>query len=179
VFFTPFCCKLISGDQDFEDLFVNLQFLPEDNFMCVDIAILDDGITERPEAFEVVIDSIDFNVQLSPSRVIVEINDESFVECTSSQFECSQEAFCLPQSYVCDGIEDCLLPDDEIQCDTNTCEQGTFHLSGGRSPGEGLVEVCIGDSFSTICLNEVQPPDSVVVCESLGFDGGEWVYFIS
>ena len=41
------------------------------------------------------------------------------------------------------------------------------------------MEVCIGDSFSTICLNEVQPPDSVVVCESLGFDGGEWVYFIS
>ena len=42
-----------------------------------------------------------------------------FAECTPSQFECSQEAFCLPQSYVCDGIEDCLLPDDEIQCDTS------------------------------------------------------------
>ena len=58
--------------------------------MCVDIAILDDGITERPEAFEVVINSIDFNVQLSPSRVIVEINDESFVgkACHVNAYTC-------------------------------------------------------------------------------------------
>ena len=55
----------------------------------------------------------------------------------------------------------------------DTCEQGTFRLSGGNSPGEGLVEVCSGDSFSSICLDQVQLPDSVDVCESLGFSGGK------
>ena len=133
----------ISGNQDFEDLSVNLQFLPEDTFKCVDITILDDGITEQPESFEVVISSSNFGVQIDPSRsrVRVVIIDGSFVgetyiiiyiiehddtimlpfflACTASEFECRQEAFCLPPSYVCDGIEDCLLSDDETQCDTS------------------------------------------------------------
>ena len=60
---------------------VNLQFLPEDTFKCVDIRILDDGITERPESFEVVISSSDLGVQInqSRSRVRVEIIDGSYV----------------------------------------------------------------------------------------------------
>ena len=55
----------------------------------------------------------------------------------------------------------------------DTCEPGTFRLSGRSSPGEGLVEVCSGGSFSSICLEEVQLPDSVDVCRSLGFPGGK------
>ena len=45
-------------------------------------------------------------------------------------------------------------------------------------PSEGLVEICNDGSFRTVCLDGVQPPDSVTVCTSLGFSGGKCIHTI-
>ena len=75
------------------------------------------------------------------------------------------------------ALDTLVIDSATVSCITvgDTCEQGTFRLSGGSSPGEGLVEVCSGGSFSTICLDVLRPPDSVDVCGSLNFPGGKWI----
>ena len=45
-----------------------------------------------------------------------------FLECKSSEFECFRESLCLPQSYVCDGVKDCLFSSDEWQCNIGKIE---------------------------------------------------------
>ena len=42
-----------------------------------------------------------------------------FLDCDVGTFRCSQDDFCIPQSYVCDGIKDCLFSDDEANCITS------------------------------------------------------------
>ena len=64
------------------DTSVRLLFAPEDSKKCVNISILTDSVTERPEIFEVV---AELNFQdsaaaiISPSTVIVVIIDGSYV----------------------------------------------------------------------------------------------------
>lgn len=119
-----------------------------------------------------------------------------FLECKSSEYECFRESFCLPQSYVCDGIKDCLYSADEWQCNTskvgmytksaiydyffvtigNRCRNGEIRLTGGRSPNEGLVEVCINGSFTALCLDGLDVIESTVVCRALNYSGGkDWI----
>ena len=49
------------------------------------------------------------------------------------------------------------------------CTDGAVRLVGGNNTGEGRVEVCMGNSFGTICDDLWNAPDASVVCRHLGF----------
>ena len=49
------------------------------------------------------------------------------------------------------------------------CEEGDIRLQGGRSDTEGRVEICINETWSTICDNRWSINDANVVCQQLGF----------
>ena len=46
-----------------------------------------------------------------------------------------------------------------------------MHLRGGRTKYEGLVLVCFGRSFGTVCDDQWDATDASVVCKQLGPDG--------
>ena len=69
-----------SGD-DFMEVNAQLQFNPEDNESCVQIAILSDNFSERPEVFQMFLIFSDPSsaAEINTSMLTVVINDESYV----------------------------------------------------------------------------------------------------
>ena len=49
------------------------------------------------------------------------------------------------------------------------CTVGTIRLVGGSNSYEGRVEICIDNSWSTVCDDEWGLEEAVVVCNQLGF----------
>ena len=48
------------------------------------------------------------------------------------------------------------------------CTNGTIQLTGS-SPVQGLVEVCLNNSWGTICNYGFDASDAAVVCRQLGY----------
>ena len=59
------------------------------------------------------------------------------------------------------------------------CEEGDVRLQGGRLETEGRVEICINETWSTICDNGWSINDANVVCQQLGFLSIGKVYTIT
>ena len=44
----------------------------------------------------------------------------SLLECTKKQFQCKNTGFCIPESWKCDGYNDCIDFSDELGCIVDT-----------------------------------------------------------
>ena len=49
------------------------------------------------------------------------------------------------------------------------CSDGDIQLSGGRNGTVGLVQICIGNVWGTVCDDSWDATDAQVVCNQLGF----------
>ena len=63
------------------------------------------------------------------------------------------------------------------------CRNGEIRLTGVSLPNEGLVEVCINGSFSTLCLDGLDIFESTVVFKAVNYSGGkghinDWVVLL-
>ena len=57
------------------------------------------------------------------------------------------------------------------------CINGEIRLAGSNIPGRGRVEVCINETWGTICDESLDSNDVSVVCRQLGFSpfGKTWL----
>lgn len=51
---------------------------------------------------------------------------------------------------------------------TDNCTDGEIRLTGGQSMYEGLVEICYGGAWGSICPSGWSVSDTKVVCRQLG-----------
>ena len=49
------------------------------------------------------------------------------------------------------------------------CSDGELRLEGSDIAGQGRVELCIDETWGTICDDSWGTPEAVVVCQALGF----------
>ena len=70
----------------------------------------------------------------------------------------------MPLRNFVDGVWPSQFPDEIM------CEFGDIRLSGGLSPSEGMVEVCVGGRFLLVVdrvSNAWTQPTSFVICRQL------------
>ena len=52
-----------------------------------------------------------------------------------------------------------------------SCADGDIRLLDGSTMYEGRVEVCVDNKFTTICSNDWDNAEAIVICNQLGFTG--------
>ena len=60
---------------------------------------------------------------------------------SSSEYRCRND-FCIDRKYLCDGDDDCVDGDDELSCNTRTCQPNEFRCSNGKCIMERWVKAC-------------------------------------
>ena len=60
------------------------------------------------------------------------------------------------------------------------CTSGSVRLVGGLRPYEGLVEVCIFQSWHPVCNTSFSYPQALVTCNQLGYSAtlGNKYYYV-
>lgn len=59
---------------------------------------------------------------------------------------------------------------------SNNCDDGDIRLNGGISQSEGIVEICFGRVWGTICDNGWDDSDAGVACRQLGYTQGHGMF---
>ena len=54
------------------------------------------------------------------------------------------------------------------------CTHGDVQLVGGNTTNEGRVEVCVGQTWGTVCDDSFYSSDARVVCRQLGYDVNQY-----
>ena len=56
------------------------------------------------------------------------------------------------------------------------CISGSVRLVGGSTPYEGLVEICIFQSWQPVCESSFFYPEANVTCNSLGYSASPGMF---
>ena len=59
-----------------------------------------------------------------------------------------------------------------IYCQIEICSDGAVRLTGGSTSLVGVVEVCAGSSWGTVCGNDWNDATASIVCRQLGYQNG-------
>ena len=51
------------------------------------------------------------------------------------------------------------------------CNDTDIRLVDGQTPADGIVEICLGGVWGSVCSNGWDGSDAIVVCQQLGYDG--------
>uniref|UniRef100_A0A1X7SQF6 EGF-like domain-containing protein n=1 Tax=Amphimedon queenslandica TaxID=400682 RepID=A0A1X7SQF6_AMPQE len=71
-----------------------------------------------------------------------------------------------PSNYTCD----CTTGYQGVNCSTLIpCKTGSINLVNGPHDWEGRVDVCVNESWGTVCDNNWDSTDAAVVCSQLGW----------
>ena len=55
---------------------------------------------------------------------------------------------------------------------TEICSNGAVRITGGPTSLAGVVEVCVGTRWGTVCGTNWNSTDASVVCRQLGYHNG-------
>ena len=56
-----------------------------------------------------------------------------------------------------------------VRSTTDNCSNGEIRLINGQSDAEGLVEICYGSSWGSLCPSSWDNNDAKVACRQLGY----------
>ena len=70
---------------------------------------------------------------------------------------------------VCDNKKNFNRFDYLVVSYTVVCANGDLRLAGSTVAGQGRVEICINETWGTICDDSWGTPDASVACQVLGF----------
>ena len=56
-----------------------------------------------------------------------------------------------------------------LQCSSVFCANGDLRLAGSTNIGQGRVEICVNETWGTICDDSWDANDAGVACRVLGF----------
>lgn len=58
------------------------------------------------------------------------------------------------------------------------CSNGEIQLSGSLPEYQGLIEVCVNNSWATICTDNFDANNAMVVCRQLGYSPSGKAFFL-